>query len=460
MDHTARSLQHFTLCSHTRADAMQRPPAVHPQNLDPIPVERLLSASTPAQARFTCDLAQGRPLSEYGAQQEASWPHRRIHHKNESSSSAPPLESGIGLGMMVRRIASDSGEPSNPEERMLAAAHATWMRARGAEELEMVTLASCSSAHEALQAPRWLPATELRLHAWHWRCFAGQVNVTAFKLQGLLHAMQEALSPRRWYAKIEPDTLLIPTNLLRLLALLDASTNPADEPIYYGSSVLHLHRPDSAHLATQPQLRQQFGSACFHTANARRNSSDCVLQTAEWEALVQQQAWSQEQQRVAHATRLIQYAQGGFVGLSRHTLRLVVRSRCLQAVGALPCRQPGSSCGLHHIEDAAVGLCMHLKQVRLLDCPAFLGITPARPCSPLKWQTSCADDTSHAMLPRFPISERRTRGSNRCLTTAPTFYAPCVQCKAYALLSRCRGSDPSHQGPRAVPRLVHRAGAA
>ena len=86
---------------------------------------------------------------------------------------------------------------------------------------------------------------------------------------------------------------------------------------------------------------------------------------------------------------------------------------CVELVGTLPCAnsstpEGSSTCGSHRIEDQAVGLCMHLKQVRLIDCPAFHG---DQPCDvrPHAFNKSCALGTPQARLSAFPLTIHRLK---------------------------------------------------
>lgn len=397
------------------------PAANRMADLRPIQFEDLLGSGTINSSRFTCSFDTGEPLSNY-TKRATKWEHATPSRQQKERAT---LEVGIGLGMMTRHLELHGTRIASTDEMLLSAARKTWMAEPLSAHLELIILMSdCANrpastdVTTACAEPNatWMhhAASTMRLHKVHWRCYwgdSGQQRVH-HKLSILLRDLLTVLGRKRYYAKIETDTLLIPQNLLRFLTFLDENVGPDDVPLYFGSDVFRLHRPGASKRASQPAAIEQLGPGCRSEAERRQALHDdrCVTRTAAWDALVAREAWDADQARIARATEQITFAQGAFEGFSYSALRAVALDGCVQKVGNLPCvpaaqngRAPikGQHCGLHSTEDASLGLCMHLKQIRLLDCAAFVGILPA--CWWVRMY-GCAEDTPYSRVPRYPIS--------------------------------------------------------
>lgn len=137
-----------------------------------------------------------------------------------------------------------------------------------------------------------------------------------------------------------------------------------------------------------------------------RHNGRCFFNTSSWARLEAEQRWSDAQRRVSHASRFT-YAQGAAEGLSRAALQLVLRSGCLRRIEAAPCEWEGRSppCeapyAVHRAEDAALGLCMRLHLVRLIECGCFHP-SPDAACNQLQPNASKSSQCGNNIC-RFPI---------------------------------------------------------
>ena len=93
-----------------------------------------------------------------------------------------------------------------------------------------------------------------------------------------------------------------------------------------------------------------------------------------------------EERAISNLTQ-VRYSAGGQYGFNRVSLLAVVRSNCLERVGEVACgsrkaewpgrvaiepeAKPCRRGPMHTMEDATVGLCMHLTRARLIECDCF-----------------------------------------------------------------------------------------
>ena len=403
--------------AHGRRNVYQR---VH--DLSAIPFDSLIGSSTEAQARFTCSFADGQPLDELSARRPVAAPFGPFADGSVAADRHGRrglIRTDVGIGIMAGHLPLGES-PRHNEEMLLDVASRTWMSAPESQGLAVLLLIDClpvrpgeqeriSQTGDTSEVPAsrllsesWLqrqPSTRLaKLHIQcYWRNITADTN--APKLSALVRGLIDQLPTKRWYVKLDPDALLVPINLLRLLSALDALT-PNGAPVYIGSDVFSLHRPGTIVQSLQLENNRQFGAACRSNA---ANASACLFRNDRWLDLEAAQNWSAAEAHLAHSTPRFTFAQGGAEGLSRAALELLVPSPqagdCLSDVydvGAHPATS----------EDAALGLCMHLKQVPLLTCAAFHGDPP---CNLPRNGSKCNDGRRNARLARFPVSVHKLK---------------------------------------------------
>ena len=371
------------------------------------------------------------------SQLSSRWrPNSRAHRAHQ----APEPLGDAALGMMVTKWSSKN-YPVTTYDWLLYTAHRTWMNDIQAVGLEMLMLVDCNQTYLQTndnaafrhspqdettpigKLPVWLSARDagraaagVKLHA---RCFWRDVPLGANfgKLATLLRCLYLWIAPKRWYLKVDMDALLMPVNFLRIIQSLEAML-PDEAPVYFGSDVFRLHRPGLSSVgSTQPANRFQLGSACrAQQASSDSRPKSCFVTSSAWLALEAAQNWTASEASAAHATPMITYAQGGAEGLSRAALLLAISDDCVNVVGnavVLHNDRFKSSLEMSSGEDLVLGLCMHLKQVRLLECPAFHGDPP---CDlpgiyHSKGMHACADNSSSAKLARYPITVHKLKSN-------------------------------------------------
>ena len=273
--------------------------------------------------------------------------------------------------------------------------------------------------------PAWVAerAGSLRLRC-YWGLAGGHVRGAGShrKTAVLLRALLEELPRKRFYLKVDEDTLVRPTNLLHFLnglaatasgAAHAAATNRAgdddddhyeyDPPLYFGSARSGEDcADDSCRMFTFNTFRSRGGGARVGAvqlqearplpvlAQPRIANTVPLRESVGWQAL-EARFMPDGAQRNATSGIGIVGLSGGAYGLSRAALVPLVRSRCLHEVGELKCGVARSgitrSCRpcrfrrgpVHAMEDNTVGLCMHLLRVRPIHCEAFRSFASSDP---------------------------------------------------------------------------------
>jgi hypothetical protein len=425
-------------------------------------------------ALFTCERKTGHGLPPLPPRR-APWPHRR---SGPARSALTFAEVGVGILIAGRAELVEKGENESStvsvgssfalaKERceargvLLACGIATWLQAT--PSLRAVGLVDCRhfgptpqevngqfDGHSAFSFRRvpWLRVPNLNL-----RCYWGPTgkivrNVGGFRKTGaLFRALLETLPTRRYFLKVDEDTLPRPANLMRFLASLHAAAHP-DTPLYFGT----VRSREVCNRLPQPERCHMF---VFNTrasrANAYRASAPpgvAVVVPMEDEhvartvPLRENLGWRELEAAflppsVANVTMHVGISgvSGGGYGMNRRALAEIVRTRCIQKVGTLRCRggayhgsNRSSSDGsdnatrsilttsggnqwhgssrckfrrgiVHAFEDNAVGLCMHLTGVRPIHCEAFRSFLDSDPLRP----SALADGTPGAALSRHVV---------------------------------------------------------
>ena len=288
-------------------------------------------------------------------------------------------------------------------------------------------------------------------------------------------ALRPVAQAKHFYLKIDADTVLRPHNLLGFLRYLDVRVHPSSR-LYFGTRDAgpgfgvelskRIGLPPA--LSWQPALakvkctetRASCRMAGFSTHRRKvmrqvRNASTVVgtfpqyspsIRSLDSFAALQNEMTDKAHLRVAFNTFSVPYAAGGAYGMSSAVLEALTKSNCVVRAGGIrrcdtfesfPRNRKQynvSSCLralTHRIEDAAVGLCMHLHSVRLLNSECFRqslllprfkgrelnamlpaeatnGTAMAHALSPARaydgsWLRN-TDDTAEARLTRHPIT--------------------------------------------------------
>lgn len=394
-----------------------------------VPFDTLIGSTSDIGARFTCSLAAGKALGNLTARRPVASPtvletRWRLKTQPLSSSTTSTTLGDAAVGIMTSQWPWGSELPAGQSEWLLHTAYRTWMQNAMAADLELLMLADCAGSPGTVSSnhtrgeeettaidefPLWLGMRDaaVKLHA---RCYWGVPGlVTHSKLAVLLRALYLHLPPKRWYMKVDMDTLIMPINLRRFLESMGALV-PESAPVYFGSLYSRLHRSGLSRVVMkQPVNRFQLGPACRQNRTTLRNTShlgSCFLGSSAWLALEAAQNLTAAEAKAALATTYIPYAQGGAYGVSRAALLLAIKDDCVSVVG--------DAAKAHWSwvpEDLILGLCMHLNQVRLLECQAFHGDPPCDLAGLYlkKGIFGCADNSSHASLARYPVSVHKLK---------------------------------------------------
>lgn len=173
----------------------------------------------------------------------AAWaPRAPAARANRSATAA----GDVGVGYMMRSLSS----AYKSDVPLVAAARRSWMVDAG-PDLEVLLLVDCDRDHD--EAPQLAPPPELRagdgaLPRLHLACYAplanvvndSTVEVTAIlnnfdKFGALLAAMLRLMPRKRWYLKLDTDTVLVPENLLRFLSFFSVNARQPTN-LYFGDA--------------------------------------------------------------------------------------------------------------------------------------------------------------------------------------------------------------------------------
>ena len=431
----------------------------------------LLGSETPPSLLFTCARTYSPlPLAP-----------RQYTHVRSSPRHAPPPPSmlaHVAIGIPVsghwvsgsvakaQRAALLAGSAASPSTahfcmagEQLACARHTWMA--GAKGLAVLLLADCpvmlaarlasrnasaSTIQTALQHARdahrdrhgggnhtpyefpiapWLAAdmtdTDARVEArCYWEGYA-RLGGNYRMIHTMYRALLDMYPARRWYLKMDADTIILPLNLLRFVRLLDEPhvAGGHEALLYFGNDRGAYDCPPGASNVCAARAFKRGGSGGKHgttqlrdtpgwlalehslapssstsrggsrnsrggSRNSRdgsRNSSDGTSSdTVTEDPLLSSNDGSWNTHFFNNASRGVTYGWGAIYGLSAAAARQLVSTSCVLRVGGLKCagKGLGKGCafnvgghGLNTWEDTAVGLCMHLLGAQLLTCDCF-----------------------------------------------------------------------------------------
>lgn len=239
---------------------------------------------------------------------------------------------------------------------------------------------------------------ELRLHCF-WLPYSG-LGLSYLKTTALLQVLLSELPSKRFYLKVDADTVLRPQHLLPFLRRVHRVRE--DIPIYFGSA---LGSPNCKHSDGKYIGNYECGHAhSFREGTPRRSTSwrygvsvqQRIRSSPGWKEL-RHSVRNMINKRVVPSIKtplrgwdhedVVTYAYGGAYGLSHRALELLVLTNCTHRLGALKCfderRAEGNSSGFMQCElqeeskeiqtheDVNIGLCMNLIGAQLLQCDCF-----------------------------------------------------------------------------------------
>ena len=350
---------------------------------------------------FTCGLATGEPLASVLPAVVAA--PIRTHLLTWSDVAAGMmLNQGVLQGARHGRAAL--------ERELLLRSRKTWMPL--APNLEILLLATCPAKsggaarqydrHDTIApTPRWwLPSEEVALPKMQWRCFGGRdtLGVSLWRKTGALLAVLLRTHPtKRYYLKIDSDTMLLPNALLAFLRSLHAAT-PRGVPLYFGSNRIASRR------------RFCLGPRCLMNTPAWRSLEKNTSSGGSGSSGGGSGGGGGDTERGAAYCESSEasYAQGGAYGFDRRALMALVHDACLERVASAVRAHDGArdDGGAQLFEDEAVGLCMRLRRVRLVTCGCFYDWGP---CDVSKPTASCRPDTNASRLCHFPLTVHKLR---------------------------------------------------
>lgn len=163
--------------------------------------------------------------------------------------------SSVTVAMLVGALSHATATSSH--DLLLEAATKTWMRSTSIEELmRLILFMDCGHQPEEPAEPKGASATTLPLwlrsqslqptaYCYHGRAQGADFAPYMYSKTAAMLRLLHALPSTRFYLKLDSDTLLVPSNLLRFVQFLGAHVLPTSPRLYFGSSVFRLHRPDS-----------------------------------------------------------------------------------------------------------------------------------------------------------------------------------------------------------------------
>ena len=263
-----------------------------------------------------------------------------------------------------------------------------------------------------LPRPSWLttrPNVHLRCY---WGAYSSRWSVPRNVRKGavLQRAMLEVLPRKRFYMKMDLDTLFAPRALLGLLRFVEATVHP-ESPVYIGNTYLG---DDKYTWAFDFDRKRAELLRNVTTGLSGGNGGRVFLRETEaWQIL--SRLYLTPAQLRASEDVSIRFAAGGMFGLSRAALERLVGSGCMQQLAVLECEVACRRWELQQIEDSVIGLCMHLNRVRLLDSRCFwmssLGKAP--PSFRVMNREACRTIVSIHPLKDASAMMRRWRGLRR-----------------------------------------------
>jgi len=305
---------------------------------------------------------------------------------------------------------------------VLACARHTWMAAAG-PSLDVLLMADClplcsnetsDSAHHGaahddaasaegcgLNSHSWRRHTAFPFATAAWlrpspslaslqmRCFWTPyrgLGLSWQKTSALIDALLTHHPTKRYYLKVDADAVLRPANLLHFLRFLHREADP-EAPVYFGSAFGTYNctndPSDNCRSFTfnkgSPLQTDRWGKATHTRTRLRENRHWLALERE----LLQRnlgEAGRRRQQEIENRTAVM-YAMGGVYGMSRPAAERLARSQCQEKLAAIHCARCARNVagkGIHTHEDANIGLCMHLNQVRLVTCACFHLMAPNR----------------------------------------------------------------------------------
>ena len=383
----------------------------------------------PVQQTFQCD-----PIGPH-LLPNGTWLRTKYNsYARPRNPNRPPLVTfaDVGIGMMLAPSRSFKAAARNQtvpldDTEILAAGWHSWVARLDGASLEMMFLVDCPkfcSSKDAkggpgcerlaqnsttrsvgdwdehfdfpFKIPDWLSEKGTRAPKVHFRCtwerysrsFYGSAK-NAQKGAILWNALLHIMPRKRFYLKLDADSLLLPHNLLSFLNAV-AHKVGLDVPVYFGNhrfiNTVSTWGYDIDHERLKLVLSGKARAARGHRVNMTSKYQSNVnlehrvdprgkifiRETLGWQQLERQFLTQEQIDSSAHTT--LNFAQGSAYGMSYLALQALIESNVMARV-----HQVGQNCQpvqcrrkeLVDIEDSLMGLCMHLLQIKLLSCTCF-----------------------------------------------------------------------------------------
>ena len=327
----------------------------------------------------------------------------------------------VAVGMMVTYIM----DVRSSNARLLDRALSTWVPHNSGDWINLMVIHHCP-AHAIAgvknrSIPLWVDAS-LAKTIW-WRCFRPETRHNMRKLDNyrklsVLHRLLASELPHRdLYLKIDADTLLVPASLLMLLSHLprrhehaayymgtiEATDLLAQTHADCTSQTWRRCNPHKDFCATEDEESGKGGShgegGRIGDHPGRADGAQCPRADSLASARLRRDG-SWPRCPCGERAGAITFAQGGAEAMSWDSLRRLVESGCIEAVGRSVCYSPVC---IHRAEDVALGICMRRLCVAHWQCSCF---HPSPPCDAqaVNARSACA-----GRLCSWPISMHRLR---------------------------------------------------
>ncbi len=318
-----------------------------------IPFRDLVDASPGPQ--FSCDRLVSRDPIKLPRQ--SAW-REKVKRSGPAQNHTRP--SDVGIGYMFRSLTSTY----KSDVPLLTAARQSWMADAGAS-LEILLLVDCdrdTDVASQLRPPADLEASRPDLPRLHFECYYPSYNkidssneVTAIlnnfdKFSALLKGLLRILPHKKWYIKLDTDTVIEPHNLYRFLSFFQVRVLRGETNLYFG---------DAGELPQRSPNPEDWAMYRIHS-----RSKDQLFKREGWQDLVKEYYTDRKTSQQSTIT----YVHGGLEGFSRDALQSIVSKDCIRRVGELPCDRSIKKHCINKPEDATVGLCAHLHKIALVDC--------------------------------------------------------------------------------------------
>mmetsp|Transcript_53681 Transcript_53681/g.117077 ORF Transcript_53681/g.117077 Transcript_53681/m.117077 type:complete len:388 (-) Transcript_53681:302-1465(-) len=248
----------------------------------------------------------------------------------------------VAVGMMVRKA---------DKQGLLETAWQTWMST--ASGMAILLLADCTCPRTSCRnlnvtqpLPAWLGGATADISVVCYYSYQRYIaNANSPKAQAVWDELLK-LPPRKYYVKIDTDTLLEPSLLLRFINVVHQEVRPTlPQPslVYFGTDEY------TASVSARHWAQQAWYANLSEAIAAEIGKPSTTLQSHP-------------------RTGRLNYAQGGVEGVSRHLLQLLGKTQCVRRVGEAA---PANVYPPPAVEDTSLGICAHFFRAPLISSPCF-----------------------------------------------------------------------------------------